>query len=141
MSVSNDDRLLIGTLYRAFNEGVPDMLDEVLADDWQDTPLAPDQQPGREGLKPMVAALRGAFEDLIFNPEEIVGESGKAAVRLSVSGRHVGEWMGVSATGRSFTIAWFEFHHIAGGRITHTWHLEDWTDWRRQVGVDAAPTS
>ena len=141
MSLSNEDRLLVGTLYRAFNEGLPDLLEQVLAEDWRDTPMAPGQQPGRDGLKPVMAALRRAFADLSFSPEEIVGEAGKAAVRLSVSGRHVGEWMGVPATGRPFSIAWFEYHHIEGGRITHTWHLEDWSDWRCQIGVDPAPSA
>ncbi len=138
MTLSNEDRLVIGTLYRAFNEGDAAMLDDVLSDDWQDTPLAPGQQPGREGLKPLMKALIGAFEGLHFEPEEIVGENGRAAVRLSFSGRHTGEWMGVSATGRRFTIAWHELHHLDAGRIIHTWHVEDWADWRRQVGADAS---
>lgn len=139
MSLSNEDRLVIGTLYRAFNEGDPALLDGVLADDWQDAPLAPGQQPGRECLKPVMTALLDAFENLRFHPEEIIGEDGRAAVRLSVSGRHTGEWMGVGATGRQFTIAWHEFHHLHAGRITHTWHVEDWADWRRQINADAAP--
>ena len=140
MAISDEDTLLVGKLYRAFNDGAPEMLDQVLSNDWQDLPMAPGQQPGRDGLKPLMTVLRSAFADLSFSPEEIIGETGKAAVRLSFSGRHVGEWMGVAATGKPFSIAWFEFHHIGGGRITHTWHLEDWSDWRRQIGV-APPSS
>lgn len=139
MSLNLADRAAIDMLYRAFNDGDAALLDRALAEDWQDIPMAPGQAAGREGLKPMLTAFLTAFEGLRFEPEEIVGEDGKAAVRLSLRGRHTGEWMGVSATGQSFTIAVHELHHIRDGRITHTWHLEDWAEWRRQIGVDPTP--
>ncbi len=120
-------------LYHAFNAGDPDLLDEVLTENWQDTPLAPGQQPGREGMKPVLKAFIAAFSDLEIIPQEIVGFETRAAVRLVLSGRHVGEWMGVPATGRTFTIDMHELHHLDGGRISHTWHLEDWAGWRAQV--------
>ena len=129
------ERLLVEQLYQAFNENRPDLLDQVLAPEWADIPLAPGQAPGRDGLKPMIAALRAAFADVAFRPQEIVATDGRAAVRLTLTGRHVGEWMGVAATGRNFAIAMHEMHHLAGGRITHTWHLEDWAGWREQIGA------
>ena len=61
-------------------------------------------------------------------------------MRLELSGRHVGAWMGVPATGREFSIAMHELHHIAGGRIAHTWDLEDWAGWREQIGVARGPS-
>ena len=131
-------RALVERLYAAFNTGEPDLLDAVLADDWRDTPLAPGQEPGRAGLKPMVQAFLTAFADLRITPQEVVVSPGRAAVRLELSGRHVGAWMGAPATGREFCIAMHELHHIADGRITHTWHLEDWAGWREQVGAAAS---
>ena len=122
-------------LYRCFTTGDAAGLDEVLADDWRDTPMAPGQEPGREGLKPMVQAFHDAFADLAIVPQEVVGSAGRAAVRLKLTGRHVGAWMGVPASGREFSIDMHEMHHLADGRITHTWHLEDWDGWRRQVGA------
>ena len=130
---------LVARLYDAFNTAQPDLLDEVLADDWRDTPLAPGQAPGREGMKPMVQAFLAAFADLRIAPQEVIVAPGRAAVRLELSGRHVGDWMGVPATGRAFLISMHELHHIASGRITHTWHLEDWAGWREQVGVASDP--
>ena len=134
------DRALVARLYEAFNTDQPDLLDEVLADDWSDTPLAPGQRPGREGMKPMVRAFLAAFADLRIAPQEMVVAPGRAAGRLELSGRHVGAWMGVPATGRTFSIAMHELHHVAGGRITHTWHLEDWAGWREQIGVVGDPS-
>ena len=128
-------------LYRCFTTGDADELDQVLAADWRDTPMAPGQAPGREGLKPMVAAFHAAFADLAIVPQEVVGFAGRAAVRLKLTGRHVGAWMGVPASGREFSVDMHEMHHLEGGRITHTWHLEDWDGWRRQVGASDETSS
>ena len=138
--LANADLQAVQTLYRAFNVGDPDLLDTALAENWEDTPMAPGQQPGRAGMKPMLLAFRAAFSDLRLTPEDIVGFGGRAAVRLMLSGRHTGDWMGVPATGRAFTIAMHEFHHLQAGRVTHTWHLEDWSGWREQVTGPAEPS-
>ena len=138
LGLTDTQRHAIDTLYEAFNIGNPDLLDEVLAEDWRDTPMSPGQQPGRDGMKPMVKAFLAAITDLRFTPQEVVGSKDKAAVRLVLSGRHVGEWMGVPATGRTFEIAMHEMHHFDGDRITHTWHVEDWSGWREQVGAAGA---
>jgi hypothetical protein len=32
-------------------------------------------------------------------------------------------------------VALHEFHHLGNGRVTHTWHLEDWFGMIRQIGA------
>lgn len=128
------DRHAIDTLYRAFNEGNPDLLDEALAEDWQDIPLNPGQQPGCEGMKPLIRSFLTAFPDTKIEVLDILGAPGRAAVRAVITGTHRGEWFGIAPTGRSFRMAIHEFHRIADGRLTHTWHLEDWFGWMNQVG-------
>lgn len=65
----------------------------------------------------------------------MVGGPGRVAVRLEITGTHLGEWFGVAPTGRRFVLPLHEFHHIENGRLTHTWHLEDWFGWLNQVGA------
>ena len=133
--LTDGQRRAIDALYQAFNHGKPDLLDNVLTDDWRDVPLAPGQKPGRDGVKPMIAAFRAAFAEVAFTPQEVVGGDGRAAVRLVLSGRHIGDWMGVPATGRTFEIAMHELHHFDGDRISATWHVEDWSAWRSQINA------
>lgn len=66
---------------------------------------------------------------------DVVGEDGRAAVRAELTGTHTGEWFGVAPTRRSFVMALHEFHRLDEGRLTHTWHLEDWFGWLNQVGA------
>jgi len=129
------ERRAIETLYHAFADHDPDLLDAAVTADWQDIPPAPGQEPGPDGLKPMVRAFLQAFPDLDVSIEDIFGQDGRAAVRAQITGTHRGEWFGIAPTGRRVTVALHDFHHLRDGRISHTWHLEDWFGMLHQVGA------
>ncbi|MYN16324.1 ester cyclase [Rugamonas sp. FT107W] len=125
----------IETLYRAFNERNPDLLDQALTPDWQDTPLGPGQQPGLAGMKPVVAMFGAAFPDVHIAILDIFGRDGRAAVRARITGTHRGEFFGIAPTNQPIAIAIHEFHYLGADRITHTWHLEDWFGMLNQIGA------
>lgn len=125
----------IQTLYRAFSEKNPDLLNEAVTPDWQDIPLAPGQGPGPDGFKPMMQQLFTAFPGIYITIHEIFGTAGRAGVRAEITGTHLGEMFGIAPTGKPVSIALHEFHHLKDGLITHTWHLEDWFGMMNQVGA------
>lgn len=134
-TLSDENRRAVETLYRAFSEHDPDLLDEAVTADWQDIPLAPGQQPGREGMKPLIRGFSAAFPDATVTVHEIIGAPGRAGVRAEITGTHRSEWFGVALTGRGFSLPIHEFHHVEHGRVTHTWHMEDWFGWLHQMGA------
>lgn len=134
-----DERRAVETLYRAFSTGEVDLLDEAVTPDWQDIPLAPRQAPGRDGAKPLIRELRVAFPDLNVEIHELFGAAGRAGVRAAITGTHTGPWFGIAPTGKAFRIPIHEFHALENGKLTHTWHLEDWFGWLNQVGAWPAP--
>lgn len=125
----------IHKLYEAFTGKNPDLLDEACSPDWQDIPLAPGQGPGPGGLKPLMLDLFQAFPDLKIEVDEIIGSAGRAGVRARILGTHAGEIFGLAPTGQQVSVVIHEFHHLKDGRITHTWHLEDWFGMLHQVGA------
>lgn len=132
----------IKTFYRAFTDHNPDLLDGVCAPDWQDIPLAPGQGAGPNGLKDQITSVfLVAFPDLKIVVHEIVGSPNRAGVRASITGTHLGEVMGVAPTGETVDIALHEFHHLQDGKLTHTWHLEDWFGLFNKLGVWHPPTA
>lgn len=133
--LTDEDRLAVETLYRVFSQNEPELLNQAVTPDWQDLPLAPGQVPGREGMKPLIKGFAAAFPDLKITIHEIIGAPGRAAVRAEITGTHAGKWFGVAPTHKTFRMPIHEFHHIEDGRITHTWHLEDWFGWLCQVGA------
>jgi steroid delta-isomerase-like uncharacterized protein len=134
-TLDDRDRLAVETLYRAFSEQDPGLLDHARADDWQDIPLPPGQGPGREAMKPMIGAFGSAFPDAKVTIVEFIAAPGRVAVRAEITATHRGAWFGVAPTGRTFTLPIHEFHHLADGRITHTWHMEDWFGWLQQMSA------
>ena len=127
------------TLYRAFSEKNPDLLDDAVTPDWKDIPLAPGQGHGPDGFKPLMQGLIAAFPDIHITIHEIIGTSGRAGVRAEITGTHLGEMFGVAPTGKPVSIPIHEFHHLKDGLITHTWHLEDWFSMMHQVGAWPPP--
>jgi predicted ester cyclase len=128
---------LIGRLYEAFS-GKTELLDAVMADDWDDIPLAPGQQPGRAGARSLIEELNKAFSDPRFVVEEIIdarGEDGNGTVgvRGRMHGVHTGEFFGIAPTGRQTEVRTHDFHQIVDGRVVRTHHMEDWLSWFQQV--------
>ena len=128
------ERLAVETLYRAFSEQDPDLVDAVLAPHWEDIPLAPGQGPGPAGIKPIIRSIAAAFPDVRIVIHDMVQEPGKIGVRAEICGTHLGELFGVAPTGRRVTFRLHEFHTLANGLVTSTWHLEDWFGLFLQLG-------
>ncbi|MGK5029019.1 ester cyclase [Janthinobacterium sp. DSP2-3-3] len=128
------ERIAVETLYRAFSEQNPDMVDSVLAPQWEDIPLAPGQGPGPSGIKPIIRMLAAAFPDVHITIHDMLQEPGKIGVRAEISGTHLGELFGIAPTGKKVSFRLHEFHTVANGLITTTWHMEDWFGLFLQLG-------
>jgi predicted ester cyclase len=128
------ERAAVETLYRAFSEQDPDLVDSVLAPEWEDIPLAPGQGPGPEGIKPIIRSIGAAFPDVHITVHDMVQEPGKIAVRAEISGTHLGELFGIAPTGKKVSFRLHEFHMVANGLVTTTWHMEDWFSLFLQLG-------
>lgn len=128
------ERIAVETLYRAFSEQNPDLVDAVLAPGWDDIPLAPGQASGPAGIKPIIRSMAAAFPDVHITIHDMVQQPGKIAVRAEISGTHLGELFGIAPTGKQVSFRLHEFHTMANGLVTTTWHMEDWFGLFLQLG-------
>ena len=87
-------------------------------------------------------AVRGFYEAIFaaFDPRSLefheVLESGDArTVRFTMTGRHVGEFMGLPGTNRQFQIHGVRLFDLADSRIRRERRLYDFTGLLIQVGV------
>lgn len=128
------ERIAVETLYRAFSEQNPDLVDAVLAPDWDDIPLAPGQAPGPAGIKFIIRSIAAAFPDVHITIHDMIQEPGKIGVRAEISGTHLGELFGIAPTGKKVSFRLHEFHTVADGLVATTWHLEDWFGLFLQLG-------
>lgn len=128
------ERLAVETLYRAFSEKDPDLVDSVLSAEWDDIPLAPGQVPGPQGIKPIIRSFGEAFPDVRIVIHDLMQVPGQIAVRAEISGTHKGDLFGIAPTGKRVSFRLHEFHRLDGKRVTTTWHMEDWFGLFLQLG-------
>ncbi|RFM33572.1 ester cyclase [Chitinophaga silvisoli] len=121
--------------YGVFSNRDYSVVNQILAPDWQDIPLATGQQAGPEGFKDLVKGFTQAFPDVTVNVHEIFGSHERAGVRAEMVFTHSNEFMGIPASNQKLTIAIHEFHHFKDGKLEKTWHLEDWLSMLLQTGA------
>jgi steroid delta-isomerase-like uncharacterized protein len=98
------------------------------------TPLR-SQSAGADLLKEVFATLLRAFPDLRIAVEDLIAEEDKVVARHTVTGTHLGEYMGVPPTGRFVTYDEIFICRFVGGRIAETWGVVDVLSQLRQLGV------
>lgn len=133
------ERRAVETMYRAFSEKNPDLMDVAVTSDWDDIPLAPGQGPGPGGLKPIIRSVIEAMPDVQIVVHDMMQMPGRIGVRAEMTGTHLGPLFGIAPTGKKVSIRMHEFHHLDGQRITRTWHLEDWFGLFMQLGSFPPP--
>lgn len=125
----------IRSFYSVFSNRNYDLVDQVLAENWEDIPLAPGQADGPEGYKQLVKDFSTAFPDITINIHEIFGTHERAGVRAEISFTHSNTFMGIAPTNKRVTVALHEFHYLKDNKIVKTWHLEDWLTMLIQTGA------
>jgi steroid delta-isomerase-like uncharacterized protein len=118
----------------AFVRGRPDDLDEIVSDRF--TPRTwPSVEPGVESLKQTVSRMAAGLRDVRFEIEDMIAEGDRVAVRLTAHAVHRGDFMGVPAAGKGYTIAEQHIFRIADGKIAEHWHVADMLGMMRQLGA------
>lgn len=137
----NNDLKLIGRRFvnEVMNQGRTGLVDELVADDYQEHDPFPGQSPDREGLKEAVTLMRQAFPDLRATVELEIAEKDLLTLRLRAQGTHRGEFMGIPPTQREAT--WTETHIVRfrdGAAVEH-WADFDQLGLLQQLGVIPSP--
>jgi steroid delta-isomerase-like uncharacterized protein len=137
--VPSDNGAIARAFYEPFNTGDTSVYDRILAEDWDDHPLAPGQAPGRAGFPPIVAGFRATFPDLTVTNEDVIVAGEKVTVRSTIRGTQQGPFLGIPATGKAVEFMAIDIHRIANGQIAETWHIEDYLSLISQLGATIAP--
>jgi steroid delta-isomerase-like uncharacterized protein len=87
-------------------------------------------------VREVAAMLKAAFPDAHWEILELIAEDDAVAMHSVWSGTHRGPFMGIEATGRSFS----DVHHaywfwLRDGRITRYRAVRDDVSFLRQLGV------
>jgi predicted ester cyclase len=110
-------------------------IDEVFAPDaLVSTPL-PIEATGAQVVKEVFARLLRGLPDLHIAIEDLIAEGDKVVSRNTVTGTHLGEYMGLLPTGKSIIYNEIFICRFAGGRIAETWGVVDVFSQMKQLGA------
>lgn len=92
--------------------------------------------PGVEEVKRWVRALRRAFPDLRAIVEDEIAEGDRVAQRLTLSGTHAGEFLGIPPTGRCVSWQLVAIQRLGrDGKFVEHWSSPDLCGLLRQLGA------
>jgi serine phosphatase RsbU (regulator of sigma subunit)/predicted ester cyclase len=123
VSVEEKNKALIRRFFEALDEGNLDAIEEMLAPDFVDHSPLPDQEPGREGYKLLLAEDRAALSD-VRTTIEYQATDGDDMVISRVIMRSIhdrGELMGIAPTGQERVSTGILIHRIVEGQIAEEW--------------------
>ena len=107
----------------------------VIAEDWQSI----GDYSGKSKSGAELTGQMGGFAKLIPNlnwaVEEMIQGENRVIVRGRATGTPVGPLFGVDGNGGSFEIMSIDIHTVENGKITRTYHVEDWAGALRQLST------
>jgi len=129
------NKALVRRLIEAWNTRNWAVFDEVMAPNCVDHYALPGQKPGREGYREAQISVTNAFPDIKFTIEDMIVEGDKVVVRLTCSGTHRGEFMGIAPTNKRVTVPEISIWRIVGGKFVEEWGFGDRLGFMQQLGV------
>jgi steroid delta-isomerase-like uncharacterized protein len=113
----------------AWGKGNLAAVDKFIAADYVMHPTPSGLPPGPEGTKQAITTYRTAFPDLQATVDDVFAGGDRVALRWSIRGTHLGDWLGVPPTGNHMAATGISVYRIAGGKV-----VENWTN------IDLSPT-
>ena len=127
-------------LYRRFideiiiNKNV-DAIDNLMSADMIEHNPVPGQTPSREGMKQLMSMFFSAFPDLHSSIDVLVAEGDIVAGRMTTTGTHKGDFMGIAATGKQVNFTDTHIVRIVNGKAVEHWGNSDDMTMMQQLGV------
>jgi steroid delta-isomerase-like uncharacterized protein len=140
MATEQDKALIRRFIEEIFNQGNLSLADEILAPNFVEHEQLPPGIPNdREGVKVLAGMLRSAFPDFKATIEDILADGDKVVIRMTWTGTHKDEFMGLPATGKRMSIGVIDIIRVVNGKGIEHWGQMDAMGMMQQLGAVPAP--
>jgi steroid delta-isomerase-like uncharacterized protein len=95
--------------------------------------------PGIEPFKQAIRRVHAGLSEVTMRIDDVVAEGDKVAVRLTAHGTHCGEFMGLPASGKSYTISETHIFHLRDRKVAEHWRDADMLGLMQQLGALPQP--
>jgi predicted ester cyclase len=118
-----------------FEKGKLDAADQLIHPEFINHEAPADNPQGPEGLKETVAWLRGIWGPMRAEIEDEICEGDKVVARVTMHGRHVGEFLGRPATGKEYAVEHIHIWRLEDGKVIEHWSVRDDLGQALQLGL------
>jgi steroid delta-isomerase-like uncharacterized protein len=99
----------------------------------------PEPVRGKQGHKALWDQYHAAFPDIRTKINIILAEGDKVAASFTSEATHLGEMMGIKATGKRAKVSGTSFLRLEKGKIVEDWSSLDQLSLLQQIGAIPAP--
>ena len=117
------------------DERMSQTFDEVFRSDVVLHTPVPTRAAGVEAMKEIFVTLHRAFPDLRVTIDDVIEEGDKVVARQTVTGTHLGRFMGMPPTRKSVTYDEIFIFRFVRGRVAEIWGVVDVVSYLKQLGV------
>jgi steroid delta-isomerase-like uncharacterized protein len=117
-----------------WNQKCEETLNELLAQDVKAYGIG-DLPVDREGFRKGWRDFVETFPDVRVSVDDVVAEGDKTAVRITVTGTHLGPGLGVAPSGKLLTFQAHTMCQWKDGQIVEGWNVIDMVSAYRQIGA------
>jgi len=125
-----DDKATVQVFYDYLSDGASDDKAEafraVLADGWESVGNYSGTNKNDDAFVGQIGGFTKLIPDMDWALQEMHQDGNTIIVRSRATGTPTGPMFGVDGEGRSFDIITIDIHHLEGGKIARTYHVEDW---------------
>ena len=122
--------------YERINSGDIDGFGELMADDFVEHEEMPGLTPTKQGVLDLFRMYRSAFPDLNMHADEVLVSGDKTISRVTVTGTHQGEWLGMAPTGSRIDVKVIDIMQFDdAGLVREHWGLMDTLTMMQQLGA------
>lgn len=127
-------------LYELLNAADPTAVGDLVTPDYVEHDPLPGQGTGRDGVIDRFSMIVNGLSPH-FTVEDVIADGDKVVVRWTNSGTHSGEFAGIPATGRPFTIGGIDIYRVRDDLLCEHWHQLDQLSMLGQLGLIPAHVS
>lgn len=130
-----DNKKIVRRYQEIYNSNHLGSLNEVVSENLLTPRIMPGIPSGIEGAKAAHQIMLTGFPDYQTVINDLIAESDRVVARITMSGTHTGNFMGVPATGKWVEFTGIYIARIADGKIVEHWGEEDGVSLLSQLGI------
>jgi steroid delta-isomerase-like uncharacterized protein len=130
-----ENKKIVRRYQEIYNSNHLDALNEVVSENLLTPRIMPGIPSGIDGAKVAHQIMLTGFPDYQTVIDDLIAEGDQVVARITMTGTHKGNFMGIPATGKRIEFTGIYIARIADGKIVEHWGEEDGVSLLSQLGV------